>query len=213
MSSNQRRHSLKKTVAVLSLLASPCQASDQLAVSHAIDGDTVQLSNGEKVHPIGVDTLDSALQGKEANLEYDVQKKDMHGRTLTYALLEEGPFINSEIMKSGYAQVITVPPDVKYQGSFVSLGKDAQEQDIGSWRDAVEANPNRLRPNLDIEDATGRGNVRVVKAKIGVEYKVSENSTVGVEAIRGIHDTRDASTWGHSVKDEKAAQVKYKILF
>jgi hypothetical protein len=127
--------------------------------------------------------------------------------------LEEDPFINSEIIKPGYAQVIIVPPDVKYQEPFVSLGKDAQEQEIGSWRDAVEANPNRLRPNLDIEDATGRGNVRVAKAKIGVEYKVSENSAVGVEAIRGIHDARDASAWGHSVKDEKAAQVKYKILF
>jgi hypothetical protein len=207
---------LKKVVVsifISFLLASPCQASDQLTVSRATNGDTIQPSDGEKVHPTGADTPDSSLQGKGMNLGYDIQEKGKYGRTLTYALLEEGPFINSEIMKSGYAQVITVPPDVKYQESFVSLGKDAKEQEIGSLRDAVEANLNRLRPNLDIEDATGRGNVRVVKAKIGVEYKVSENSTVGVEAIRGIHDARDASGWGHSVKDEKAAQVKYKILF
>ena len=207
---------MKKAIAslfVLFLLVSSCHASDQIAVSRATNGDTIQPSNGPQVSLRGVDTLDSALQGKEVRLKYDVEDKDKYGRTLTYALLEKGPFVNSEIMKSGYAQVIIVPPNVKYQESFVSLGRDAQEQEIGSWRDAVEAGLKRLRYNSSIEDATGRGNVRVAKAKIGVEYKVSVNSTVGVEASRGIHDTRDASAWGKSVKDEKAAQVKYKLLF
>jgi len=207
---------LKKAIASLFisfLLTSPCHASDQLAVSHAIDEDTIQLSSGEKMRPKGVDTLDSTLQVQEVKLEYHVQKQDSNGRVLTYALLEEGPFINPEIMQSGYAQVITVPLDVKYQESFVSLGKDAWEQKIESWRDAIEASPKRLGYNLGIEDATGRSNVRIEKAKIGVEYKVSENATVGVETSRGIHDARDASAWGRSVKDEKAAQVKYKLLF
>ena len=84
---------------------------------------------------------------------------------------------------------------------------------MGVWRDAVEAHPKKLGYKLALEDATGSGNVRVANAKIGVEYKVSENSTVGVEAIRGIHDARDASSWGKPVKDEKAALAKYKILF
>ena len=152
------------------------------------------------------DTLDSAL-------DPNIQKKDSYGRTLTYDLLEERPFINSEVLKSDYAQVLIVPADVKYQESFVSLEKDVREQKIGPWSGGVKAGPKKMLLNLNVEDVTGIGNVRVVKPRIGVEYKVSENSAIGVEASRGIHDTLDAAAWGKPVKDEKAAEVKYKILF
>ncbi len=79
--------------------------------------------------------------------------------------------------------------------------------------DAVKADQKKLGYNLGFEDSTGQGDVRASNFKIGVNYKVSENSTVGVEASRGIHDTQDAAAWGRSVDDENAAQAKYKLSF
>lgn len=58
---------MKKTIAVLfvlSLLTSPCQAADPLTVTRCIDGNTLQLSNGEKVRLIGVDTPEASNNAK-----------------------------------------------------------------------------------------------------------------------------------------------------
>lgn len=191
MSSNQGRHPLKKTIAVLFilfLLASPCLAADPLTVTRCIDGDTLQLSNGEKVRLIGVDTPESKnnaktrrdakgtgqdikkitemgkeavaftrklIEGKQVRLEYDVQKKDKYGRTLAYVFHDTGirepgfkkdywlvstdhegqrsDFINAELVLAGYAQVMTVPPNMKYQELFVTLQKTAKEKKRGLW--------------------------------------------------------------------------------
>ncbi len=78
---------------------------------------------------------------------------------------------------------------------------------------AVEADKKKLGYDFGIEDATGQGKVRTSSAKVGVNYKVSQNSTVGVELKRGLHDAQDAAAWGKSVDDENAAQAKYKLLF
>jgi micrococcal nuclease len=112
MSSNQRRHSLKKTVAVLfilSLLASPCQAADSanpLTVTRCIDGDTLQLSNGEKVRLIGMEIPSKLakeaaeftrklVEGKKVYMEYDMRPRDKYNRRLAYMFLTEG--VSSEI--------------------------------------------------------------------------------------------------------------------
>jgi len=131
-------------------------------------------------------------------------------------------FLNASIIKAGYAQVVTptseragqaVPSNVKYQALFLELQKEAMEQKRGLWRDRVESDQKNMDYKLGLEDVTGLGNVRASNAKIGVDYKMSDNSTVGVEARQGIHDTQDAKAWGQSVDDETAAQAKYKLSF
>ena len=76
-----------------------------------------------------------------------------------------------------------------------------------------ESVPQKLGYNYGIEDATGQGNVRASAVKMGVEYKVTEKSSLGIEASKEVHDSRDAAAWGKSVKDETAAGVKYKVSF
>lgn len=78
----------------------------------------------------------SAAEGKRVRLEYDVETKDRFGRTLAYLFLEDGTFINAELVKEGYATVYTVPPNVKYKDLFLSLQKDARQAKRGLWRDA-----------------------------------------------------------------------------
>ncbi len=58
---------MKKAIAFLFfliLLASPCQAANPLTVKRCIDGNTLQLSTGEKVRLIGVDTPEAGYTDK-----------------------------------------------------------------------------------------------------------------------------------------------------
>ncbi len=142
--------------------------NDPLTVTRAVDGDTLQLSSGEKVRLIGIDTPESSnnsklrrdakrtgqdaseilrmgkeaaaftrnlVQGKKVRLELDVGQRDKYGRLLAYVYLEDGTFVNAEIMKAGYAQVMTYPPNVKYQELFLGLKKEAREKGRGLWSD------------------------------------------------------------------------------
>jgi len=73
--------------------------------------------------------------GKRVRLEYDVERKDRYGRTLAYVYLEDGLFVNAELIKQGYAQAMTVPPNVKFADHFLKLQKEAREAKRGLWKD------------------------------------------------------------------------------
>ena len=51
--------------------------------------------------------------GEEVRLELDVQAKDKYGRTLAYVYLPDGSMLNELIVREGYAQVMTIPPNIK----------------------------------------------------------------------------------------------------
>ncbi len=42
--------------------------------------------------------------------------------------------LNEEIVKSGYANVMTIPPNVKYQDRFLKAYKQARERKRGLWK-------------------------------------------------------------------------------
>lgn len=73
------------------------------------------------------------VEGKRVRLEFDVQPRDRYGRLLAYVYLEDGTFVNAEIIKQGYAQVMTVPPNVRYQDLFLKLQREARENRKGLW--------------------------------------------------------------------------------
>ena len=74
-----------------------------------------------------------SIEGKRIRLEFDVQKTDEYGRTLAYVYLGDGTFVNAEIIKAGYAKVMTVSPNMKYQELFVKAEKEAREHRRGLW--------------------------------------------------------------------------------
>lgn len=122
-------------------------------VERAVDGDTVVLVGGERVRYIGVDTPElhhprkpvqpyareamefnrRLVEGKKVRLELDVEPRDKYGRTLAYVFLEDGRFVNAELLKEGYAQLLTIPPNVRYADLFVGLQKQAREAKRGLW--------------------------------------------------------------------------------
>ncbi len=71
--------------------------------------------------------------GMEVRLERDVQTQDKYGRTLAYVYLLDGSMLNELIVREGYAQVMTIPPNIKYQGLFVEAERDARKNKRGLW--------------------------------------------------------------------------------
>ncbi|MBN1526339.1 MAG: thermonuclease family protein [Candidatus Omnitrophica bacterium] len=73
------------------------------------------------------------VEGKKVRLEFDVERTDRYGRTLAYIYLEDGTFVNAEIIKQGYASVMTVPPNVRHADEFLKLYREARENSRGLW--------------------------------------------------------------------------------
>ena len=125
-------------------------------VVRVVDGDTihVQLADRvEKVRYIGVDSPEihhpvkgeepggraaatvnrGLVEGRRVWLELDVQTRDRWGRLLAYVWVGD-TMINAELIRLGYAHVMTVPPNVRYQELFVKLQREAREAGRGLWR-------------------------------------------------------------------------------
>ncbi|MFA5276353.1 MAG: thermonuclease family protein [Candidatus Omnitrophota bacterium] len=76
------------------------------------------------------------VEGKRVSLEFDAEKYDRYDRLLAYVYLN-GPtktFVNAEIVKQGYASLMTIPPNVKYADLFKKLYQEARENKRGLWK-------------------------------------------------------------------------------
>jgi micrococcal nuclease len=58
-------------------------------------------------------------------IELDVEKRDKYGRLLAYVYLSDGKMLNEDIVKAAYANLMTIPPNVKYQERFLKAYRDA----------------------------------------------------------------------------------------
>jgi micrococcal nuclease len=74
-----------------------------------------------------------APKGAKLRLEYDVRKRDKYGRLLAYVYREDGVMLNEEIVKRGYAQLLTMPPNVMYVDRFQKALKHARDGHHGLW--------------------------------------------------------------------------------
>jgi micrococcal nuclease len=80
------------------------------------------------------ETLKGLLpKGTELRVEYDAQKRDKYGRLLAYIYRTDNVMINEEMLLRGYAQLLTIPPNVRYVERFKrALAKSKKEQ-RGFW--------------------------------------------------------------------------------
>jgi micrococcal nuclease len=127
-------------------------------VEYVVDGDTVDLIvDGQEVRArlIGIDTPETKKQntpvecfGPEATaytesllpvgtpvfIERDVVARDDYGRLLVYLHRpDNGVFVNLDIVAKGYAQPLTIPPNVMYSDDFVDAARSAEAADLGLW--------------------------------------------------------------------------------
>jgi hypothetical protein len=72
------------------------------------------------------------VENKTVTLEKDVSETDKYGRLLRYVYVGN-IFVNAELVRQGYAQVSTYPPDVKYQSLFLQMQREARAAGRGLW--------------------------------------------------------------------------------
>lgn len=53
----------------------------------------------------------------------------------TYASHATEGMLNGKILKAGYANVMTIPPNVRYQERFLKAYREARENGRGLWRE------------------------------------------------------------------------------
>ncbi len=73
------------------------------------------------------------VQGNMVRLEYDWQKRDKYGRLLAYAYLQDGTFLNAEIIRQGFGFAYTKYP-FKFLEEFRHFEKEARENNRGLWK-------------------------------------------------------------------------------
>ncbi|WP_253256508.1 MULTISPECIES: thermonuclease family protein [unclassified Neomoorella] len=107
---------------------------------------------GIKEEPYGKEAAaytQKRLAGRQVYLELDVGERDKYGRLLAYVWLEKpangseaevrAKMYNAELLLNGYAQVMTVPPNVKYADLFIKLQQEARQAGKGLWGATVTA--------------------------------------------------------------------------
>lgn len=76
------------------------------------------------------------VEGKRVGLEFDSERHDKYDRLLAYVYLKDKDktFVNAEVVKQGYASLMTIPPNVKYADLFQKLYRQAREEKRGLWK-------------------------------------------------------------------------------
>ncbi|MGE5551536.1 MAG: thermonuclease family protein [Bacteroidota bacterium] len=179
-------------LAIGAMLVAGIAAAEQnqftpVLVTRVVDGDTFHASlitldgRDETVRLIGVDTPETVdptkvvqlygpeasnftkanLEGTQVFLERDVQERDVNE--------VRGRLFNARLLIGGYAQLLTIPPNVKYVDFFTRFQTEARESKRGLWGIPVPAStPVVIKPSPSPPPSTV--NVIVYITKTGAKY-------------------------------------------
>lgn len=141
----------------------PTGRTEAATVVRVVDGDTIIVRlNGrdERIRYIGMDTPESVkpdspvepfgaeaadenrrlVAGRAVTLERDVSDRDQYGRLLRRVWVQRDSSAGSgwilvglELVRLGYAQAYTYPPDVKYADLIIAAQRAARETGLGLW--------------------------------------------------------------------------------
>lgn len=128
-------------------------------VKTVIDGDTIELINGQKVRYIGINSPEthhpskgvecfgkeaekfnrSLVANKKVFLAKDVSETDKFGRLLRFVYLPspdatgEALFVNQYLVEQGFAYAIHYPPDISQNHLFTKAQLFAEKNSLGLW--------------------------------------------------------------------------------
>jgi len=174
--------------------AEPTGRIARARVTRVIDGDTIEVAmDGQlyRVRYIGIDTPEThnglewlgpeaaranarLVEGRSVVLEKDVSETDRYGRLLRYVWLKNGAdwlLVNAELLRTGYAQITTYPPDVKYVDELYRAAQHkAREHDRGLWGPTPTPEPVATPVTLVGGGSQCHPSYRGACLKIGVDY-------------------------------------------
>jgi len=133
-------------------------------VTGVIDGDTIVLSDGQRVRYLGIDAPERAGKGpadflaqestqlnrrlvlkKEVQLVYGQERRDRYDRLLAYVFLDNGLFVNGELVKQGLAKVLYHGSRMERFDELLQLQREAIKESRGIWAKALKESDNSYR--------------------------------------------------------------------
>lgn len=149
-------------VAAACLVGCEPSLPDDTTVRRVIDGDTVQLRDGRLVRYLGIDTPEvrrregtrwvvdpepmgheatafnrALVEGRVVRLEYDAKTHDRFDRILAYVYVSDiggdEVMVNAALLREGLAELLIIPPNVKYTDEFRALAEEARRARRGLW--------------------------------------------------------------------------------
>lgn len=126
-------------------------------VTRVVDGDTIKVriaGRRDTVRYIGMDTPESVrpgspvqcfaeaadrrnralVAGREVTLVTDAEPRDRYGRLLAYVYrAPDGLFVNAELVRGGFARILTIPPNVAHARELRRLQRIARDTGVGLW--------------------------------------------------------------------------------
>jgi micrococcal nuclease len=132
---------------------SRASADEFISVRRVYDGDTIQLGNGMHVRYIGINAPEIAHQdtpeepfgpealafnekivlSKTVRIQGDQEASDQYGRRLAYVFLQDGTFVNQEMVRNGLSHVLYKPPNITHDAALLKSQQDAMKAGKGIW--------------------------------------------------------------------------------
>jgi len=175
---------------------------ERALVVRVYDGDTVKLANGDSIRLIGINTpemnydtgtpepyakkakrfLEKLVLKNKIGIKYGAEKTDRYKRKLAHIFLLDGTNLQYEILKSGLAFNISIPPNLRRHNCYFNAEKTARNNNLGIWKSphykpvkASKINKNQLGFKL----ITGKVN-SVLKTKKSIRIKFSEKMALRI---------------------------------
>lgn len=124
-----------------------------IKVARVIDGDTVELVNGDRLRYLGIDTPEEVdprkpvqcfaaeaaaanktlVEGKSITFFKDVSDRDKYGRWLGFVYLSDGTFVNRTLVQQGLAFAYPYKPDLSRVDEFKKAEEQARQAQRGLW--------------------------------------------------------------------------------
>ena len=184
---------------------------DTFTLDQPVDGATAvnlvgiqapQISGGPggiKAWPLAErsrDSLSDLVQGREVALRFTGPRADRHGRLLAHVYLDDGTWIQGEMLKHGLARVFSFSDNRALSAEMLSLEDAARNQKRGIWSDPFYA----IRTPEDVERHIGSFQIvegRVVNAvrvkryvylNFGEDWRTDFTVSVPVKNLRRFDD-------------------------
>lgn len=134
---------------------------EKVMVNRAVDGDTIELTDGRKIRYLNVDTPETVKAGTSVKcfgpeaskfnkelmtknrtiwLTSDKAKTDRYGRDLRFVFLKDEETnkvelsVNANLVKLGFGQAKSYSPNTTYKKDFEKWQFEAQKNNIGIWK-------------------------------------------------------------------------------
>lgn len=133
-------------------------ARQTVTAKEVLTGDSIRIEGGKTLKYAGIQAppLQSIIPlvrqygeesqkfnqqlvlGKKLLVEWGPQIRDDRGNLMSYVYLEDGTFVNEQVLRNGHAKQRLVAPNLKYSGILRQAELGARRERKGLWVDEPE---------------------------------------------------------------------------